>query len=75
MTLHGPDGTNYPNSSVSKEIISLKKIVFEHFNPHFITSEQSIVSAYFTIYAYKQLKAQLEGANHLNFLFGEATFI
>jgi hypothetical protein len=36
--MHGPDGTNYPNRSVFKEIIPLKKIVFEHFNPHFITT-------------------------------------
>lgn len=38
LTLHGPDGTNYPNRSIYKEIILLKKIVFEHFNPHFITT-------------------------------------
>lgn len=38
LTMHGPDGTNYPNRSVFKEIIPLKKIVFEHFNPHFITT-------------------------------------
>jgi uncharacterized protein YndB with AHSA1/START domain len=38
LTLHGPDGTNYPNRSVFKEIIPFKKIVFEHFNPHFITT-------------------------------------
>lgn len=38
LTLHGPDGTNYPNRSVFKEILPLQKIVFEHFNPHFITS-------------------------------------
>jgi uncharacterized protein YndB with AHSA1/START domain len=38
LTLHGPDGTNYPNRSIFKEVIPLKKIVFEHFNPHFITT-------------------------------------
>jgi uncharacterized protein YndB with AHSA1/START domain len=38
LTMHGPDGTNYPNRSIFKEIILLKKIVFEHFNPHFITT-------------------------------------
>ncbi len=38
LTLHGPDGTNYPNRSIFKEIIPLKKIVFEHFNPHFVTT-------------------------------------
>lgn len=38
LTMHGPDGTNYPNKSVYKEIVPHKKIVFEHFNPHFITT-------------------------------------
>lgn len=38
LTMHGPDGTNYPNRSIYKEIIPLKKIAFEHFNPHFITT-------------------------------------
>jgi len=38
MTMHGPDGANYPNRSIFKEIIPLKKIVYEHFNPHFITT-------------------------------------
>ena len=38
LTLHGPDGTNYPNRSIYKEIIPFRKIVFEHFNPHFITT-------------------------------------
>jgi uncharacterized protein YndB with AHSA1/START domain len=36
LTLHGPDGTNYPNRSVFTEIVPFKKIVFEHFNPHFL---------------------------------------
>lgn len=38
LTMLGPDGTNFPNRSIFKEIIPLKKIVFEHFNPHFITT-------------------------------------
>jgi uncharacterized protein YndB with AHSA1/START domain len=38
LTLHGPDGTNYPNKSIFKEIVPPKKIVFEHFNPHFFTT-------------------------------------
>jgi uncharacterized protein YndB with AHSA1/START domain len=38
LTMRGPDGTNYPNRSIFKEIIPLRKIVFEHFNPHFITT-------------------------------------
>ncbi len=38
-------------------------------------STLSIVSAYFTIHAYHQLKDQLENIEHLKFLFGEPTFI
>ena len=38
LTLHGPDGTNYPNKSIFSEIIPNKSIVYEHFNPHFITT-------------------------------------
>jgi len=36
LTLHGPDGKNYPNKSIFREVIPLKKIVYEHFNPEFI---------------------------------------
>ena len=38
-------------------------------------SALSIVSAYFTIYAYYKLKNQLSSISHLKFLFGEPTFI
>lgn len=38
MTMHGPDGTNFPNRSVFQEIVPLERIVFEHFNPHFFTT-------------------------------------
>lgn len=38
LTMQGPDGTGYPNRSIFKEINPFQKIVFEHFNPHFITT-------------------------------------
>lgn len=38
-------------------------------------SDISIVSAYFTIYAYHYLKNNLDDINNLKFLFGEPTFI
>jgi len=38
-------------------------------------SQLSIISAFFTIYAYKKLKNKLDGIKSLNFLFGEPTFI
>ena len=38
-------------------------------------SQLSIISAFFTIYAYKKLKNKLDSIKSLNFLFGEPTFI
>lgn len=38
LTMVGPDGTQYPNKSIYREIIPFKKLVFEHFNPDFITT-------------------------------------
>jgi hypothetical protein len=38
-------------------------------------SALSIVSAYFTIYAYEALKKQLSGIENLRFLFGEPRFV
>ena len=38
-------------------------------------SDISIVSAYFTIYAYDMLKEKLKDINSLKFLFGEPTFV
>lgn len=38
LVMHGPDGTDYKNSSVFKEIIPHKKIVFDHFAPNFTTT-------------------------------------
>lgn len=38
-------------------------------------SRLSIVSAYFTIYAYDALKEELERIGHLDFLFGEPSFV
>ncbi|MDD2611108.1 MAG: phospholipase D-like domain-containing protein [Giesbergeria sp.] len=38
-------------------------------------SSLSVVSAYFTIYAYAALAEQLDQVTHLNFLFGEPSFI
>lgn len=38
LTLHGPDGKNYPNRSVFLEIVPHKKIVFQHYNPSYIAT-------------------------------------
>ena len=39
LTMHGPDGTDYKNKSVYKEIVPLKKIVYEHIShPKFLAT-------------------------------------
>ncbi len=38
LTMHGPDGENYPNKSVFVEIVQHRKIVFQHFNPNYIAT-------------------------------------
>ena len=36
FTMQGPDGTNYPNKTIFREVVKHKKIVHEHFAPNFI---------------------------------------
>jgi uncharacterized protein YndB with AHSA1/START domain len=38
LVMHGPDGTDYKNKSIYKEIVVNKQIVFNHFNPDFTTT-------------------------------------
>lgn len=39
LTMHGPDGTDYKNKSIFKEIVPHKKIVYEHVSaPNFLTT-------------------------------------
>lgn len=38
FTMHSPDGKNYPNKSLFVEIVPLKRIVFQHFNPNYIAT-------------------------------------
>jgi uncharacterized protein YndB with AHSA1/START domain len=39
LVLHGPDGTDFDNKSIFREIVPLKKIVFEHLSyPGFLTT-------------------------------------
>ena len=35
LVMHGPDGTDYNNKSIFREIIPHKKIVFDHVAPNF----------------------------------------
>jgi uncharacterized protein YndB with AHSA1/START domain len=35
LVMHGPDGTDYKNKSIFKEVVLHKKIVFEHVAPNF----------------------------------------
>ncbi len=39
LVMHGPDGTDYINKSIFREIVLQKRIVFEHVTfPHIITT-------------------------------------
>lgn len=39
LVMHGPDGTDYKNKSIFKEVIPFKKIVYEHISaPRFIST-------------------------------------
>lgn len=38
LTMHGPDGKNYPNKSVFVEVIHHQKIVYQHFNPNYLAT-------------------------------------
>src|ERR1700748_902608 len=39
LVMHGPDGTDYKNKSIFKEVIPFKKIVYEHISaPKFIAT-------------------------------------
>lgn len=39
LTLHGPDGTDYKNKSVFREIVKYQKIVYEHLSvPRFLAT-------------------------------------
>lgn len=38
LTMQGPDGKKYANRSEFMEIEPLQKIVFQHFNPHYLST-------------------------------------
>ena len=38
LVMHGPDGKDYQNRSIFKEVVPLKKIVYQHFAPNFVTT-------------------------------------
>lgn len=40
FTMHGPDGTAYPNKTLFREVVEHKKLIHEHFGPNFIATIQ-----------------------------------
>lgn len=38
LDIKGPDGKNFPNKSIYRELVPYKKIVFQHFNPHYLAT-------------------------------------
>jgi uncharacterized protein YndB with AHSA1/START domain len=78
FVMHGPDGTNYPNESVFREIIVPERVVFEHLSEghHFFMTitlaahgDQTLVGwrQVFDTAAHKQrIAAFVEQANEQN---------
>jgi uncharacterized protein YndB with AHSA1/START domain len=38
LTMHGPDGTDFKNKSIFREVVLHKKLVYEHYFPNFIAT-------------------------------------
>ena len=38
LDIKGSDGKNFPNKSIYRELVPYKKIVFQHFNPHYLAT-------------------------------------
>ena len=53
--MHGPDGTNFPNKSVYKEVVPYKLIVFEHYAPNFTTTVSFITEGNKTLLKWHML--------------------
>ncbi|MFC1732219.1 helicase-related protein [candidate division KSB1 bacterium] len=70
----GNQPANFSNSAIRDNVNrgSVGEFLTEKIKPD---SSLSFVSAYFTIYAFEALKENLKSTKHLNFLFGEPSFI
>ncbi len=79
--MNNPGITNSPTSPNSKYSSGLRDnhsrgTVGEFLEKHYSSrAELSVVSAYFTIYAYEAMSAVLDQIGHCRFLFGEPTFV
>ena len=59
--MHGPDGKNYRNKTIFREVVKHKKIVHEHFEPNFIaiiefeSQEEKTLMNWYKLYETKEL--------------------
>lgn len=72
FTMHGPEGKNYPNKIIFREMVKYKKIVHEHFEPNFIAvidferqGEKTLLNWY-KLYETKELYEMVEKQNKTN---------
>ena len=62
----GPDGKRYPNKTVFREVVPLKKIMHEHFDPNFIAiiefqdNEEKTLLRWYKLYETKELFVMVE---------------
>ena len=57
FVMHGPDGTDYPNESVFREVLAPERVVFEHLSEghHFFMTITFTVEANKTLVGWRQV--------------------
>jgi uncharacterized protein YndB with AHSA1/START domain len=63
FVMHGPDGTDYKNKSIYKEVVKPERIVFDHINPNFtatMTFEANGNKTFLTWHMLFETKEQFE---------------
>ncbi|AKJ27159.1 SRPBCC family protein [Caldimonas brevitalea] len=57
FVMHGPDGTDYPNESVFREVVAPERVVFEHLSEghHFVMTIEFIAQGDQTLVGWRQV--------------------
>lgn len=72
FTMHGPDGRNYPNKIIFREVVKHKKIVHEHFNPNYVaiiefeSQRDKTLLNWYILYETKELYEMIEKHHKAN---------
>ncbi len=72
FTMHGPDGKDYPNRTIFREVVRHKRIVHEHFDPNFIAiiefenQDDKTLLNWYKLYETKELFEMVEKRHKTN---------